>query len=207
MPRKKWTPKAEEEITPELLRFREKRKWQIALRRYVLQDHPSAFYAPYFGLDIKTLRKWFEIQFSEGMLWTNFGEEWQFDHVIPVSYFDFSRETELRMCWNFVNLRIEPILPGKHQGHRVDVLASKAYFKRLYDQTGYSHCLKLLQKIESIENAELLSSNSQLEFIQSNKTYLETLESYSSFEFELLNEGRTLEEIDKEVEMMKKIKF
>ena len=55
MARKKWTPR--DEITPELLAAREKRKWQIALRRYVLDGNPSTRYAPYFGLDIKTLRR------------------------------------------------------------------------------------------------------------------------------------------------------
>jgi hypothetical protein len=207
MPRKRWTPKSEDQITPEVLRFREKRKWQIALRRYVLQDHPSAFYAPYFGLDIKTLRKWFQMQFSEGMNWENFGEEWQFDHVIPVSYFDFAEEAELKMCWNFVNLRIEPILPSKHKAHRVDVLASKAYFRKLYDQTQYLPCLHLLQKVEKIENAELLGAEDQLSFIKEHQKYLEALASYSSFEFELLNKGRSIDEVTKEIEMMKKLKY
>lgn len=207
MARKRWTPKVEEEITPDVLRFREKRKWQIALRRYVLKDHPSAFYAPYFGLDIKTLRAWFEKQFSEGMNWENFGKEWQFDHVIPVTYFDFASEEELRMCWNFINLRIEPNIPGKHRGHSVDILASKAFFKELYEQTKYAPCLKLLKKVEQIEKEELISSEKQLEFIKEHRNYLDMIENYSSFEFELLNAGRSIEEVNKEVELMKKIKL
>ena len=80
MTRKKWTPK--EEVTPELLVSREKRKWQIALRRYVLEGNPSTRYAPYFGLDINTLRNWFELQFVEPMSWENFGTKWQFEHHI-----------------------------------------------------------------------------------------------------------------------------
>ena len=63
MARKAWTPQTE--ITDSLIRFREKRKWQLSYRRYVLEKAPSEAYAPYFGLDIETLRQWFEAQFTE----------------------------------------------------------------------------------------------------------------------------------------------
>ena len=35
----------------------EKRKWQLAFRRYVLEGTPSEAYAPYFGIDRVQLRK------------------------------------------------------------------------------------------------------------------------------------------------------
>ena len=75
MPRKKWTP--HEEVTGSVLTFREKRKWQIALRRYVLEKNKSSFYAPYFGLGIETFRKWIEVQFDSETNWENFSESWQ----------------------------------------------------------------------------------------------------------------------------------
>src|SRR5688500_18764886 len=99
MPRKKWSPKTE--ITPELIKFREKRKWLVALRRYVVDGQPSFAYAPYFALNIKKLREWFEIQFDKEMSWNNFGEAWQFDHIIPVVYFNYSDKNDLKLCWNF----------------------------------------------------------------------------------------------------------
>src|SRR6185503_16184229 len=105
MGRKKWTPKTE--ISPSLLKFREKRKWQINLRRYIFKETPSPHYAPYFGLDIKNMRLWLEYQFTEKQGWDNFGKLWQLDHIIPVTYFDHSQEDELKMCWNFTNLRVE----------------------------------------------------------------------------------------------------
>ncbi|MFI5132361.1 MAG: hypothetical protein ACHQFX_20330, partial [Chitinophagales bacterium] len=85
MSRKRWTP--QKEVTPALLKFREKRKWQISLRRYVIDKSPCPLYAPYFGLDIENLRKWFEMQFSDNIAWGDFGKKWQFDHIIPVTYF------------------------------------------------------------------------------------------------------------------------
>jgi hypothetical protein len=207
MPRKKWTPVSQEAVTDELLRFREKRKWQIALRRYVLENHPSTLYAPYFGLDIKTLREWFEMQFTEDMSWENFGEKWQFDHVIPVVYFDPSDEEELKMCWNFTNLRVEPVYLNKNRGHRVDVLAAKAFFNELFEQTQYIPCQKLLAKINRIEISELINSKQQFAFIKRHRSYLEMIENYSAFEFNLLNAGRSIEEVNKEIELLKKIKL
>lgn len=69
MSRKKWEPQTA--ITPALLKTREKRKWQIALRRYVLERNVCVDYAPYFGLDIERMRHWFECQFPPGIGWTS----------------------------------------------------------------------------------------------------------------------------------------
>ncbi len=192
---------------PELIRFREKRKWQIALRRYVLGKGMSIEYAPYFGLDRDNIRKWFEIQFDKGQDWSNCGKKWQFDHIVPVVYFDFSKENELRMCWNFTNLRVEPIQLNKNRGNRVDVLAAKSYFLELYSKTGYAPCKNLFEKIGQIEISELANSENQFTFLTSLKGYLEIIRDYSAFEFELLNSGRTVADVNKEIEMLKKIKI
>jgi hypothetical protein len=201
MPRKKWT--AQTEITPALLKFREKRKWQINLRRYVIDRSPSPAYAPYFGLDIENLRKWFEIQFSEGMSWGDFATKWQFDHIIPVTYFDFKSEDELKLCWNFTNLRIEQFQLNKNRGNRMDVIAAKGYFQNLYDHTLYKPCLKLLEKIDRIELAMIATTQPQLDFLLQNRPYLDMIEGYSTFEFELLNSGRDLAEVRKEIDFLK----
>lgn len=202
MVRKKWSPKTE--ITPALLKFREKRKWQINLRRYVLDKASCPFYAPYFGLDINNLRQWLEIQFESGVGWDDFAKKWQFDHIIPVTYFNFSDEDELKICWNFINIRIEPFQGNKNRGNRVDILAAKQYFEELYKKTLYLPCLKLLEKIDKIEISEILSSEKQQAFIIENRSYLDMIETYSSFEFELLNSGRSIEEVKREIDFLKK---
>jgi hypothetical protein len=191
------------EETPELLKFREKRKWQISLRRYVLEKSPCPAYAPYFGLDIQNIRKWFEYQFEKEVGWETFGSHWQFDHIIPVVYFDFEKETDLKLCWNFTNLRVELIHLNKNRGHRLDVLAAKSYFQELFDKTNYAPCLQLLQKIDEIELSEFVSSEKQQQFILENKSYLDMIENYSVFEFELLNSGRSIQEVKKEVDFLK----
>lgn len=202
MARKRWEAKTE--ITPELIKFRDKRKWQIALRRYVIEKSLTVFYAPYFGLDIENLRKWFEYQFTEGLNWENFGKAWQFEHVIPLSYFNIAEEAELKMCWSFVNLRVEALNSDKGTGNRVDILGAKAYFQRLFEKTGYKHCKDLIDKIESVEKAELLTTTAQESFLVEHLDYLKEIEGYNSFEFELLNNGRSIESLKKEMEFLKK---
>jgi 5-methylcytosine-specific restriction endonuclease McrA len=193
-----------ENVTPALLKSREKRKWQIALRRYVVLKQPSIAYAPYFGLDIDNLRAWFEMQFTEGITWDDFATKWQFDHIIPVACFDFSFEEELSICWNFTNIRVDLFHPNKKKGTRVDLLAAKAYFETLYTKTRYLPCHDLLAKIERLELIEKLNSVKQEAFITKHRPYLDMIEHYSSFEFELLNAGHTIEEVIKEVNFLKK---
>ncbi len=190
--------------TEALLKFREKRKWQISLRRYVLEKHICVAYAPYFGLDVVNMRQWFEYQFQPGIGWDNFGKMWQFDHIIPVTYFNFSDEEDLKMCWNFTNIRVEKFQLNKDRGNRLDVLAAKNYFKELYEKTNYIPCLKLLQKIDSLELTEFVSTDRQQAFIREHWEYLNMIESYSFFEFELLNSGRDISEVKKEIAFLKK---
>ena len=202
MARKKWQAKTE--VTPMILESREKRKWQINLRRYVLERSPCPQYAPYFGLDILNIRKWFEYQFENGLTWENFGEKWQFDHVIPVTYFDHNDEQELRLCWNFTNIRVEPLEMNKNRGSSIDVLGAKSYFDELYKRTNYPITKELRDKITKIELSELMSSGPQQKFLDDHKDYLAHIENYSVFEFELLNHGRSIDDIRVEMEFLRK---
>jgi|SRR5579871_1103924 len=203
MARKKWTPKTE--VTESVLLFREKRKWQIALRRYILEGRWGSAYAPYFGLDTTNFRKWIELQFDEETNWDNFSSAWQFDHIVPVAYFDFEDDRDLRLCWNFVNIRLEKISLNKKRGQRIDVLASKAYFERLFKETKYPRCEEMLRKIEEIEVSEIGSTTGLENFIRENSIYLQTIASFSAYEYSLLNEGREVARILEEREFLKQI--
>lgn len=192
------------EITDSLLKFREKRKWQLALRRYVLLEGISADYAFYFGLSNQEFRKWIEIQFNDGLNWANFGTSWQFDHVVPVAYFDFSREEDLLLCWNFVNIRVEKNSLNKTRGNRIDVLAVSAYFESLYAKTGYSFCQKMLEKIRIIEISNIVSDHVIEDFIIQNKEHLELVSTLNKEEFARLNAGMKLSDILLEREILAK---
>lgn len=194
--RKQWTPKAE--VTDSLLEFREKRKWQIALRRYLLLGHKSSAYAPFFGIDSRSFRKWIELQFEDDCKWENFSEKWQLDHIIPVAYFDFKNQEDMKLCWNFINIRVELCGLNKNRGNRVDVLAARAYFEDLHKKTGYEVCQKLVEKIEMIEVSQLQSHETQEQFIRDKRAYLELISKYAPYEFDQLNDGVPVEEIERE---------
>lgn len=62
------------------------------------------------GCNIDALRKHIESQFQDGMSWENYGYgdgKFHIDHIIPCSAFDFSREENQQVCFNWVNLKPE----------------------------------------------------------------------------------------------------
>lgn len=187
MKNKRWTPQTE--ITDSLLKFREKRKWQISLRRYVVQKQKSPAYAPYFGISIEGFRAWIEKQFDKDLSWENFGKAWQMDHIVPVIYFDFTQETDLKTCWNFTNIRVEKLDIEKSLAARVDLMGAKRYFTQLSEATGYSLATLMVEKIESIEAAQAEASKLQLNFVSDRKEELEGYLTLSDYERDQLNSG------------------
>ena len=202
MARKRWTP--QEEVTDSLLKIREKRKWQLAYRRYVLEKLPSEAYAHYFGLDANTLRSWFECQFTGDLNWDNFGKAWQFDHIVPATYFDYSNEEDLYLCWSFINMRVEPLDSDKSKGNRIETMAVRSYFEDLFNKTRFDLCKKMLEKIKSIEEQNKQDHPAIEAFITQNKEKLETIASLTKEEFADLNAGTPLTDVLLEREILRK---
>ena len=202
MTRKKWT--AKEEVTEADIRFREKRRWQQALRRYVLQKNVSEGYAMYFGLDIDSFRQWIEIQFTGGLNWNNFASVWQFDHIVPLAYFDFNKEEDLKLAWNFINIRVDKFNLNKLGGNKIDVITVKAYFKELYAKTKYSFCAKMVAKIEEVEVSNIVSESKIEQFMIDRQEEFELLSTLTPSEFAQLNRGIPLSDILLEKEILRK---
>jgi hypothetical protein len=203
--RKRWTAKEAEDITPALLKFREKRKWAIALRRYVIEKARCPQYAPYFGLDSNSFREWIELQFDSDSTWDTFATAWQFDHIVPVNYFDFNDEEDLKLCWNFINIRVEKV-HNKDEGNRIDVIAAKSFFKELFLKTGLPTCKKMIDKIEKIEASQVGLNKAIENFILKLKPGLEKMATFTTEEFEKLNMGMTPEQVAYERDFLKKFK-
>jgi hypothetical protein len=193
------------ETSASLLRSREKRKWQIALRRYIVEKQVSFSYAPYFGLDILNFRNWIEIQFNKEMNWDNFGKIWQLDHIVPVVYFDQSNKNDLKLCWNFINIRVEKTHLSKFHGNSVDVLTAKTYFINLLRKTGYSICSEMIKKVEEIEKAQLEPGLKPESFILENLNSLKAMLTFNEYEFMKLNTGFTMNDVLEERKLL--IKF
>lgn len=181
---------------------KEKRKWQIALRRYVIEEKANRFYAPYFGLDVKTLKIWIEKQFVEDMKWSSYSRNWQISQYIPVQYFDFNKEADLKLCWNFMNLKVE--VPGKQDINGFNPSALARYFESVYSITQLSMASSLAQKAREIESEQITLTAQAEKFLQDHSAELLVKESFGAYELELLNSGRSLQEIQKEIEILQK---
>jgi hypothetical protein len=200
MTRKKWTPREEE--LPGLFTNREKRKWQIALRRYVFLQSPCSFYAPYFGLDAIKLREWIEIQFSKEMNWENFSGQWYFGHVLSPGYFDFTKEDDLKCCWNFLNISAIPksIPESEYSG----LTQAKQYFLKLQSHSQQDICTAILKKIETAEATAAKQFETRLLFTKKNGDYVKQVSGFDAYQFEQLNNRISAEDIIRERELFGK---
>jgi hypothetical protein len=58
------------------------------------------------GCTIDELRDHLESQFTDGMTWDNMGRGgWHIDHIIPCSFFDLTKPSHQKLCFNYQNLQ------------------------------------------------------------------------------------------------------
>ena len=200
MKRKKWTH--QEEVTEALVKAREKKKWQLAFRRYILEKQSTRLYAAFMGLDIETYRNYIALQFTDGLSWSNFGKAWQFEHIIPMSYFDFANQDDMALCWNFINIRVAAL--EKEPDNHMNILAAKPYFERLYQKTGYAMCRKMVEKINRIAETCIPLEAEIAGFINNHSARIEKIASLSADDMLALNKGTSLEDILLEREIIRK---
>ena len=194
----------DQEVTSSAFKFKEKRKWQIALRRYILQNNQTSAYAPYFGLDIQGFRNWIELQFTEGLNWDNFGTAWQFDHIVPVAFFDFDHEQDLYLCWNFINIRVERLDEQNNKANKTALLVVRNHFEDLFNKTSLYVCRQMVDRIQQMEASVSLYNPKQENFIKENKEKLQGLIGLTAGEMSLFNQGTSLKDILLQKEILKK---
>jgi hypothetical protein len=181
-----------------------KRKWQLALRRYLLEGNKSFAYAKYFGLSSQNFRKWVEIQFTKGLNWDNYTEKWQLDHIVPIIYFDFNKEEDLQLAWSFLNIRPNTIDKNPGLSGNGGILGAKWYFNSLFEKTGFDQCRKMVEKIKSIEKDQQIEILPQVLQINEWKEQLITCAEFDNYDFEKINEGISIQKIVEEKEILKK---
>jgi hypothetical protein len=91
-------------VTRATINNRLKKKYQIALRRLMLGQAPSAKIREWVGLDYLQLKGWLSSRMLPGMTWNNYGEEWNIAHLVNLIHFDLSKEDDCRLAWNYRNL-------------------------------------------------------------------------------------------------------
>jgi hypothetical protein len=58
------------------------------------------------GCSVENLKKHLETQFTNGMTWENFGNDgWHIDHIIPCAFFDLTKPSHQKVCFNYQNLQ------------------------------------------------------------------------------------------------------
>jgi len=91
-------------VTDATINDRTKKRLQIAFRRLMLGDSPSAEMKEYTGLDSFQLKQHISSKMLPGMTWNNYGEEWVVEHVVALCYFDLDKKEERKLAWNPINL-------------------------------------------------------------------------------------------------------
>ena len=76
----------------------------------------------YLGCSLEFLKKWFEYNFTTDMTWENYGVYWDIDHVIPTSIFDFSNINNIKLCYNWVNLRPLEKVKNISKSNKIDLI-------------------------------------------------------------------------------------
>ena len=62
-------------------------------------------YSDFLGCDLHFFRCWIEYRFKSDMNWDNLGKIWQIDHILPINRFDFTINTDIKICFHWTNLQ------------------------------------------------------------------------------------------------------
>jgi hypothetical protein len=78
-----------------------------AIKRLSLVKKPGIRYRTekMIGCKIEQLRSHLESQFKKGMTWNNHGSHWHIDHIIPMSHFDLTKESQLLAASHYTNMQ------------------------------------------------------------------------------------------------------
>lgn len=74
------------------------------IRGYVRKTETLLKTETLFGISIERFKAYIESKFMEGMSWSNHGK-WQFDHIVPLSSFDFSKEEDQKRASHYTNVQ------------------------------------------------------------------------------------------------------
>jgi hypothetical protein len=86
------------------MKYNEKKRLQIALRRLYATNSPSKEILTFIGIDKQGFINHVNKYLLEGMTKENFGKIWGLDHIVPVDLFDINDEAEKKLCYNYQNI-------------------------------------------------------------------------------------------------------
>jgi hypothetical protein len=124
---KKWNKNNRERINK---RDKERKETEPAYKlKKLLRDHVSKAVKKEWkskrtlellGCDIKTFKKWMESQFDENMIWSNHGDYWHIDHIIPIDAWDLTKAEDIKKCFHWSNM--QPLEKGENMRKNNNIL-------------------------------------------------------------------------------------
>lgn len=86
------------------MKYNLKKKYQIAMRRAYATETPSKEIITLLGIDKQGFKNHIDKYLMPGMNAENFGKEWGLDHIVPVELFDLNSESEIKICYSYLNI-------------------------------------------------------------------------------------------------------
>jgi len=113
--------------------YRLKKKYAIALRR-ILTDHtPSKNFTRYLGLSARACRAFITLQLKPPFTIGNYGRMWVIDHIVPLFLFDQKKETDLFICWNYLNIIPMPLALNRLKGISLEFALQELELRRTWN--------------------------------------------------------------------------
>lgn len=118
------------------------KKFQIAIRRSLFGNKVDSDHYIHNYIKRQELVDKLESYFLEEMSWENFGKVWEVSHIIPVTFFDHSKEEDLKFCWNVKN--IIPMLKEDNKNFGSCLLFARMWFDSNKDKENYTEYIVYL---------------------------------------------------------------
>jgi hypothetical protein len=80
------------------------------------------------GCTIDFYKNYIEKQFDENMSWENQGSYWVIDHIVPISSFDLTQESQQLLAFNWFNTRPLERIKNIEKGDKFEVYTSEGIF-------------------------------------------------------------------------------
>lgn len=103
------------------------KKFQIAIRRLICNKGIENTHFIHKYINKEELISKFQNHFIDNMNWENYGETWEVCHIIPVIYFDHTKEDDLKLCWNIKNMT--PLMKEDNKNFGSCLYFAKYWFK------------------------------------------------------------------------------
>lgn len=96
----------------------------------------------------KNFFDWIEFQFDDKMNWDNYSDYWVLDHVIPINWFDLTKEEHKEKCFNWFNLRPLEKKENMIKSDKLDLIVIKKHQQQINNYK-YQDSIEILDWLRS----------------------------------------------------------